>query len=200
MKKKLLIVFYRNPELGKVKTRLAATLGDDKALAVYLKLVNHTRSITQGLPIDKMVCYSHFVDTEDNWDNSLYQKELQQGDALGEKLGHAIRQAFERGYQSVCVIGSDCFELKEGILQESFSKLATYDAVIGPALDGGYYLLGMNKFDPIFFRHKAWSTDTVARETIADFNKLKWTYFEMPLLRDVDREEDLPDSLLKKLG
>ncbi|MFZ1808278.1 MAG: TIGR04282 family arsenosugar biosynthesis glycosyltransferase [Cyclobacteriaceae bacterium] len=199
MQKSLLIIFYRNPELGKVKTRLAATLGDDKALAVYFKLVNHTQSITKGLTVDKMVCYSHHVDSEDSWSNELYQKRIQEGDTLGEKLEYAVKHAFEKGYQSVGVIGSDCFELTEEILKESFIKLVTNDAVIGPAKDGGYYLLGMRTFVPEFFKGKEWSTATVAKDTINDFKRLGLTHFVLPALSDVDREEDLPKELLSKL-
>ncbi|HNP07860.1 MAG TPA: TIGR04282 family arsenosugar biosynthesis glycosyltransferase [Cyclobacteriaceae bacterium] len=199
MQKRLLIIFYRNPELGKVKTRLAATLGDGNALAVYLKLVNHTQSITKDLAVDKMVCYSHHVDTEDSWCNEEYHKEIQKGTTLGEKLEHAVKQAFEKDYQSVGVIGSDCFELTEEILNQSFQKLESKDAVIGPAKDGGYYLLGMRRFIPDLFKNKEWSTSTVAKDTINDFKRLKLDYFELPTLRDVDREEDLPEELRVKL-
>ncbi|MCB0493211.1 MAG: TIGR04282 family arsenosugar biosynthesis glycosyltransferase [Cyclobacteriaceae bacterium] len=199
VRKSLIIIFYRNPELGKVKTRLAATLGDDKALAVYLRLVNHTQSITKDLIMDKMVCYSHHVDTEDCWDNTTYQKQIQKGNTLGDKLEHAVKHAFDQGYQYVGVIGSDCFELTEDILKNSFLKLQTNDAVIGPAKDGGYYLLGMRKFVTEFFKNKEWSTATVAKDTINDFKRLGLTHFVLPVLSDVDREEDLPKGLLNKL-
>lgn len=199
VRKSLIIIFYRNPELGKVKTRLAATLGDDKALAVYLRLVNHTQSITKDLTMDKMVCYSHHVDTEDSWDNTTYQKQIQKGNTLGDKLEHAVKHAFDQGYQYVGVIGSDCFELTEDILKNSFLKLQTNDAVIGPAKDGGYYLLGMRKFVTEFFKNKEWSTATVAKDTINDFKRLGLTHFVLPVLSDVDREEDLPKGLLNKL-
>ncbi|MEQ8364678.1 MAG: TIGR04282 family arsenosugar biosynthesis glycosyltransferase [Cyclobacteriaceae bacterium] len=199
MQKSLLIIFYRNPELGKVKTRLAATLGDDKALAVYLKLVNHTQSITKGLIMDKMVCYSHYVDTEDSWDNEIFQKQIQKGNTLGDKLEHAVKNAFDRGYHAVSVIGSDCFELTKEVLNESFLRLEANDTVIGPAKDGGYYLLGMRKFVADFFKNKVWSTATVAQDTIKDFNRLGLTHFVLPVLSDVDREGDLPADFLKKL-
>ncbi|GAB1446049.1 TIGR04282 family arsenosugar biosynthesis glycosyltransferase [Flammeovirgaceae bacterium] len=199
MQKKLLIIFYRNPELGKVKTRLAATLGDDKALAVYLKLVNHTQVITTPLKVDKVVCYSDYIDREDNWLNERYQKQIQKGETLGQRIEHAVKHGFEKGYHSVCVIGSDCYELSEDILNESFTTLKTMDAVIGPSKDGGYYLLGMKKFVSDFFKNKEWSTSTVAMETINDFDRLGLTYQVLPLLTDVDTEEDLPKEMLEKL-
>ena len=195
MRKKLLIIFYRNPELGKVKTRLAAALGDDMALAIYIKLVHHTRAITENLAVDKVVCYSNYVDTEDNWPNGVYSKELQKGETLGQKLEHAVKNGFDRGYASLCVIGTDCFELSESILKESFGKLEASDAVIGPARDGGYYLLGLKKFSPVFFYNKQWSAPSVAGNTIGDFERLGWAYHTLPLLADVDTERDLPDGL-----
>jgi rSAM/selenodomain-associated transferase 1 len=199
VQKSLLIIFYRNPELGKVKTRLAATLGDDKALAVYLRLVNHTQAITEKLAVDKIVYYSHHVDTEDSWDNETYQKQIQKGNNLGDKLEHAVKHAFDQGYQYVGVIGSDCLELTEEILKNSFLKLQTNDAVIGPAKDGGYYLLGMRKFITEVFKNKKWSTATVGKDTINDFKRLGLIHFVLPVLSDVDREEDLPKELLNKL-
>lgn len=196
----LLIIFYRNPELGKVKTRLAATLGDANALAIYLKLVAHTRSITESLNVDKVVCYSNYVDREDSWANETYDKELQRGDGLGLKLHAAVERGFEKGYKSVCVIGTDCFELTAEIIEDAFAKLTSHDAVIGPAQDGGYYLLGTNKFIPELFANKAWSTSTVAAGTTNDLNKLKLSYYQLPTLKDVDAEEDLPEVIKSRLN
>lgn len=199
MNKNLLIIFYRNPELGKVKTRLAATLGDATALAIYLKLVSHTRSITENLKLHKAVYYSHFIDREDNWPAEMYDKQIQEGDTLGEKLEHAVKNGFERGFESICVIGSDCFELTEEILKDAFKSLESRDAVIGPARDGGYYLLGIRKFVPLLFQNKNWSTASVASDTINDFERLDLTYTKLPLLTDVDTESDLPSEILSKL-
>jgi len=194
-KKSLLIIFYRNPELGKVKTRLAATLGDAKALAIYLYLAAHTRTITENLALDKAVFYSHYVDTEDNWNNDLYQKHIQSGIDLGERMLHAFRNGFKSGYDSICILGTDCYELTSGTIKEAFAKLQSYDAVIGPAKDGGYYLLGMNTLHVEFFKNKLWSSDSVREATIHDFNNLGLKYYELPVLTDIDEERDLPEEL-----
>jgi rSAM/selenodomain-associated transferase 1 len=191
----LVIIFYRNPELGKVKTRLAKTIGEEMALAIYLKLSSHTRQIIEQLKIDKAVYYSHFADTEDHWPNELYHKAVQQGNDLGEKMCNALAEAFARGYQRVCVIGTDCLELTPSIMDTAFFQLEKFDAIIGPARDGGYYLLGMKKLFPEVFQNKAWSTNTVAGDTIADFKKLGLRYFCLDTLGDVDEEKDLPDSM-----
>jgi uncharacterized protein len=194
-KKNLLIIFYRNPEIGKVKTRLAATLGDAKALAIYLYLAAHTRTITENILVDKVVFYSHHVDKEDNWDNDRFQKQLQWGKNLGERMLHAIRDGFRSGYDSICIIGTDCFELTSLIVEEAFAKLQSFDTVIGPATDGGYYLLGMNRFHGELFKNKFWSTHSVREATLHDISVLGLTFFELPVLTDVDEEKDLPEEV-----
>lgn len=196
--KNLLIIFYRNPELGKVKTRLAKTLGDEKALAIYLALSSHTRFITKNLTIDKVIYYSKFVDTEDVWPNTTFQKKLQNGNDLGEKMNNAFVEGFQSGYERVCIIGTDCFELSRDIIKQAFDQLHTNDAVIGPAKDGGYYLLGMKKHMPELFRNKMWSTDTVATDTIQNFKDLSIIYTQLEVLTDVDEEKDLPANFSKQ--
>lgn len=195
--KNLLIIFYRNPELGKVKTRLAKTLGDEKALAIYLKLSSHTRAITENLAIDKVIYYSNFVDTEDVWPNTTFQKKLQNGNDLGEKMNNAFAEGFQSGYERICIIGTDCFELSRDVIKQAFDQLHTNDAVIGPAKDGGYYLLGMKKPIPVLFKNKAWSSDTVATDTIQNFKDLSISYTQLEVLTDVDEEKDLPSNFTK---
>lgn len=193
--KLLLIIFYRNPKTGKVKTRLAATLGDQKALEIFRKLSLHTKIITENLQVEKIVFYSDSIDLMDIWSNATYLKALQRGEDLGEKMKYAFEAAFETGYTSVCIIGTDCYELTSGIIERGFEALKSADAVIGPARDGGYYLLGMNRLHPEVFQNKSWSTETVFRETLADFESLGLKYVILPVLRDVDTEDDLPDEL-----
>ena len=121
--KNLVILFYRNPELGKVKTRLAKTLGNEKAFAIYLRLADHTRSIAQNLPHNKIVYYSDFAVSEDAWPNSLFQKKVQRGNDLGEKMQNAFEEGFKNGYTSICIIGTDCFELTSEIIEQAFDQL-----------------------------------------------------------------------------
>jgi uncharacterized protein len=196
--KYLLIIFYRNPELGKVKTRLAKTLGDEKALAIYLALSSHTRFITENLTIDKAIYYSNFVDTEDVWPNISFHKKLQNGNDLGEKMHNAFTDGFKNGYERICIIGTDCFELSGDIIKQAFEQLHTNDAVIGPAKDGGYYLLGMKKTIQELFKNKIWSSDTVATDTIQNFKDLNITFAQLVVLSDVDEEKDLPANFSKE--
>lgn len=195
MKADLLIIFYRNPELGKVKSRLADTVGEERALAIYLKLASFTRSVTSVINCDRVVYYSNFIDREDSWPNDKYVKHLQRGDDLGSKMRHAFETAFAQGYKRVCIIGTDCMELTSDILKEAFEALIRSDSVIGPAFDGGYYLLGMNRFIPEVFSNKRWSTYTVCTDTIDELKRLHRSYHVMPTLHDVDNEADLPPQL-----
>jgi len=193
--KRLLIIFYRNPELGKVKSRLAETIGVERALAIYLLMAAHTRKISLHVKVDRVVYYSRFIDTEDNWLNNDFQKRLQHGDDLGEKMKKAFEESFDSGYESVCIIGTDCLELTAEVLVRAFEILDHEDAVLGPAADGGYYLLGMNRFIPDVFDHKKWSTDSVCSDTIEDFKRLAYKYQLLPTLHDIDSENDLPPHL-----
>ena len=190
--KLLLIVFYRNPQLGKVKNRLAATVGEERALAIYLLMAAHARNISLPIPVDKTVYYSEFIDSEDNWLNHDFNKRLQHGSDLGEKMKHAFEESFNLGYESVCIIGTDCLELTDKIVMAAFETLKHNDTVLGPAVDGGYYLLGMNRFIPDLFNNKTWSTSSVCDDTIEDLKRLRYSYQLLPTLHDVDMESDLP--------
>ena len=197
--KRLLIIFYRNPTLGRVKTRLAATLGDEKALAIYLIMATHTKSMAEKVVTDKVIYYTDFVDLEDSWPNALFDKKIQRGEDLGKKMGNAFTDGFRAGYQSICIVGTDCFELTSEIITEAFIKLEQLGAVIGPAKDGGYYLLGLTRLHPDVFKNKKWSNDTVFAETIKDFKKIGQHFFQLEALTDVDEEKDLPEAFKKLL-
>ena len=193
MSKSLLIIFVKNPELGKVKTRLAASVGDETALAIYYQLLRKTREVTEPIPVDKVVYYSERTDPNDLWENDYYQKACQQGADLGERMKNAFQKSFSEGYERVCIIGSDCMEISSSLIKQAFEKLQNSDAVIGPSQDGGYYLLGMNQFIPQLFENKAWSTDAVFSATLDDLNALSLNHCELPVLSDIDTAEDLGD-------
>jgi rSAM/selenodomain-associated transferase 1 len=193
--KRLLIIFYRNPLLGKVKTRLAAELGESKALAIYIYLASYTRTITEAIAADKVVFYSDYVDNEDSWSNAIYLKQIQEGSGLGDKMRNAFKHGFDKGYNSICIIGTDCLELSSAIISNAFEALTFSDAVIGPATDGGYYLLGMNSLHEQFFKDKFWGTSSVFKDTVADFKAASVQFHELPVLSDIDDASDLPESL-----
>ncbi len=188
----LLIIFTRNPELGKVKTRLAKTVGDEAALDIYKFLLQHTVKVTESLPFDKAVYYSVKVRDNDLWDASIFQKHAQHGDDLGQRMQHAFNAAFESGYEKAVIIGSDLQELQPKHLEQAFAALDEHDVVMGPAEDGGYYLLGMKILQPNIFQNKAWGTETVRRDTLQDLQEVSVHLLEE--LNDVDYYEDIKDN------
>jgi len=186
-----LLIFVKNPQLGKVKTRLAQTVGNEQALAIYLQLLYHTQSISSQLMVNRAVYYSSFIDRADIWPETQFKKYEQTGTDLGERMKNAFATAFAEGFEKVVIIGSDCPQLTSTHIQQAFDMLSTRDAVIGPAEDGGYYLLGMNRLLPELFVNKAWSSAEVLPQTIADFERLQLSYYCLETLQDVDTEEDL---------
>jgi uncharacterized protein len=189
--RKALIIFVKNPMPGKVKTRLAATLGADKALQIYQKLLQHTCAVTSKVPVDKYVFYSDAVDTNDIWLNEIYQKKLQLGDDLGERMKNAFEYLFRKEYEMVVIIGSDCYELTGSIIEQAFDGLLKAQVVIGPAADGGYYLLGMQSLVPDLFAGKNWSTSSVYQETMTQLRELRYKVHELAVLNDVDVPADI---------
>lgn len=186
-----LIIFVRNPVYGKVKTRLAKDIGDDKALVVYNLLLKHTFSITQRLNCKKFIYYADGIAQDDLWNLADFTKRQQQGNDLGERMHHAMNELFLQGFAKVILIGSDCFEINTPFLEEAIFQLNQNDAVLGPAVDGGYYLLGLTDIIPKLFANKIWSTDQVAKETINDLERLQKTYYLLPELNDIDDVSDL---------
>jgi len=192
----LLMIFARNPELGKVKKRLAKTIGNEQALMIYVKLLEHTHAIADKVFADKAVFYSDRVQEFDILDYYKFPKFLQKGKDLGERMERAFGQAFAQQYDKVVIIGSDCIEISTEIIEDALKALDDHNVVIGPAHDGGYYLLGMDRHYPHLFKNKIWSTEDVFLDTLLDIKKLKLSYLLLPTLHDVDDEKDL--GILRK--
>jgi uncharacterized protein len=188
----LLLIFVRNPEPGLCKTRLAATIGDNAALEIYKFLLLHTASITRDLEVHKRVYYSDEIWVNDYWDDATYEKMLQQGNDLGARMQNAFDKGFEDGYTSIIIIGSDMLDLTQTDLETAFTRLGDADYVMGPASDGGYYLLGMNKATPRIFRKKHWGTSSVQDETLADLNDSNLAL--LPVKNDIDTYEDIKNE------
>ncbi|MDT0556287.1 TIGR04282 family arsenosugar biosynthesis glycosyltransferase [Patiriisocius hiemis] len=189
--KNALLIFTRNPELGKCKTRLAKTVGDEAALNIYEFLLQHTVAITTPLQVDKFVYYSVKVRENDVWDASIFRKKQQKGDDLGVRMQNAFTEVFEMGYERAIIIGSDMFDMTANDLQNAFSQLEQNDFVVGPAEDGGYYLLGMKTVKPSVFNNKTWGTETVLKDTLQDLKSEKVSILEEK--NDIDYYEDVKD-------
>ena len=189
MSKNLLLVFTRNPALGKVKTRLAKTVGDKTALEIYTFLLERTRDIAAKVTADKAVYYSVKIRENDIWDATIFQKHIQVGEDLGIRMLHAFKNGFETGYEKVLIIGSDLYDLTAETIENAFIALENNEVVIGPAEDGGYYLLGMNSLEEKVFKNKDWGTETVRKDTLEDLKDKK--VFLLGELNDVDVFEDI---------
>lgn len=186
----VLIIFVKNAELGKVKTRLAKTVGNQKALEIYQQLLAFTRDVTRKIPVEKQVWYSSYLEQCDPVFSNGYSAKVQAKGDLGDKMKEAFSQAFEGGSERVVIIGSDCAELDGALIKEAFEKLQTNDVVIGPAQDGGYYLLGMNGFYSELFDDIEWSTNSVFTQTRNKVDQMQLACFELKVLSDVDNAED----------
>lgn len=189
--KNLLLIFTRNPELGKAKTRLAKTVGDETALEIYKFLLDRTQEISAKVKADKAVYYSVKIRENDIWDNKIFQKHQQKGEDLGIRMLNAFKNGFDAGYKKVMIIGSDLYDLTPKIIDNAFVKLNTNDVVIGPAKDGGYYLLGMNILQENIFKNKDWGTSSVRKDTLQDLQDKKVLLLEE--LNDIDVFEDIID-------
>ena len=190
MSKKLLIIFVKNINLGKVKTRLAKTVGNKNAFTIYKALVEITEKATSNIDIDKRIYFSDAI-IDEKWPNDY--KEVQKGADLGERMCNAFQDGFDDGYAEIVLIGSDLPNITENVINDAFYQLRTNEVVFGPAEDGGYYLVGLSKFYSCIFQNKAWSTSTLLNETLAELKQKKNEVSLIETLNDIDTFEDLQD-------
>jgi rSAM/selenodomain-associated transferase 1 len=189
MQDRALIIFIKNKEKGKVKTRLAATVGDDAAMNIYEQLLDITKGVSQKMAATRYVYYSSHIESTDEWNVEHFNKKTQHGVDLGARMRHAFDETLQQHDYAV-IIGSDCAALQSEILAEAFASLEQHDIVIGPALDGGYYLLGMKKQHNSLFENIEWSTDSVLKYTLAQAKTLNLSVHQLQALSDIDNEND----------
>lgn len=190
MSKNRIIIFVKNTIKGKVKTRLAKTLGDDEALAVYKELLAITKANVEPLEVEKEVWYAWHTEERDVWDDDIFNKKVQVEGDLGQKMSQAFASSFNESCEKVVLIGSDCPTITTSIFEEAFNALNENDVVIGPSLDGGYYLIGMNQFIPDLFEGITWSTEKVFGESKKVLESLGKTLYTLQPLNDIDNETD----------
>ncbi len=190
----LLLVFTRNVTLGKVKTRLAASIGNAEALNVHKALMQQTIDQTAHCLCDKVVYYSDAVDVSELFSKNGFREEVQSGDDLGARMKSALTAEFSYGYTSIVMIGTDCPELDEAIISLAFKQLEVKDVVVGPALDGGYYLLGLSAMHAELFEGIEWSTSSVLSNTVQIAERLSLSIAFTSEKQDIDTLADLRSS------
>ena len=188
MNKELVIVFVKNIKLGKVKTRLAKTIGNQGAFEVYKELVKVTENATTSLLVDKHIYFSESV-VENQWKD--HDKFVQNGIDLGERMKNAFKKGFENGYERIVLIGSDLPDIAANHIYSGLEKLKQYDAVFGPAEDGGYYLIGLSKMQNCVFDNKPWSETNLLQDTINELKENQVSFTTLSTLNDIDTFEDL---------
>ena len=184
----LLLIMARAPEFGKVKSRLAKTVGEQRALEVYVKLLEHTLNSVKESGYESLL----FVDGDLTYfEERGWKVEVQSSGDLGEKMKDAFSRSFALGFEKILMIGTDCYEINSEIILTAFGGLSSCDVVLGPADDGGYYLIGMKKMHLELFENMPWSTSDLYTQTIEVARKLSLSAVSLPSKSDIDEEKDL---------
>ncbi|NEO53416.1 MAG: glycosyltransferase [Okeania sp. SIO3B5] len=205
MEHQQLIIFTRYPEPGKTKTRLIPALGAEGAANLQRQMTETTvKKANKLFDFISLSVEVRFVGGDlqlmKNWLGSDLKYQEQGIGDLGERMARAFQSAFNRGMKSAIIIGIDCPSLTPEIILQAFTKLTQSDVIIGPATDGGYYLIGLRKITPELFQGINWGTSEVLSKTVAIAQSLKLAINYLPKLSDIDRPEDLENLQFKIKG
>ncbi len=202
--KRCVILFVKLPERGRVKSRLALHAGEDTALRLYENMVLDVIDMLKRGRFPFRICYTppDARDQMTGWLGQEYDYLPQTGDDLGDRMEEAFAGVFSGDVEEALLIGSDIPGLTTEVIEEAFTSLLTNDAVIGPADDGGYYLIGFRKntFTSRIFHDMVWSTSTVFRETLDRLQEASVTLHVLPEMTDIDTLEDLRTLLSQVKG
>lgn len=194
--KERLIIFTRYPEPGKTKTRLIPVLGEEGAATLQRQMTESTlaevKKVSRFYPSSMEV---HFAGGNEqlmqDWlGSSIIYRRQTEGD-IGCRMASAFQESFEAGIDSIVLIGIDCPDLNAQLMVQAFQALDRHDLVLGPARDGGYYLIGLRRLVPELFIGISWSTNEVLQQTQNIIQRLELAVAYLPLLSDIDRPEDL---------
>jgi uncharacterized protein len=199
--KDFLIIFLKFPTEGKVKTRLAEGIGEYKAKEIYKTILEEILREIKKLQ-DIELLFFHPPDDNLAKIKNLIGDEFkyypQKGNNLGEKMKNSFKKIFELGGERGIIIGTDIPDLNSEIINEAIIRLHKTDTVIGPSVDGGYYLLGMRNFYPAIFEEIKYSTNQVLQRTLVKIEELNLSLSSLITLQDIDTEEDLINWLQAK--
>jgi len=191
-----LIIFLRHPKNGQVKTRLAKTTSQEFATKFYKLCAEQIIQTTKDISgINRFAFYSNQSEKKEviSWWGDKFSFISQEGDDLGTRMKNAFDKVFSTGSPKVIIIGTDIPELSKKIIFDAFNHLDENDVAIGPSRDGGYYLLGIKNMHSKLFDGIEYSTSSVLNETITKVKELGLSFQLLPVLSDVDTEEDLID-------
>lgn len=201
--KNTLIIFVKYPEPGKVKSRIASDLGAERAAEVYSRIAKAViEKVSKPDTHGTIICFDP-PERENEiklWlgiDKHPYER--QSGRTIGEKMSNAFHSVFSRGAEKAVLIGTDIPEITAGTVTDAFDRLNETDVVLGPAEDGGYYLMGLRNLEPLLFRDIEWSTNLVLRQTIGRIKERKLSYNLLQTLKDVDTADDIGQDLFAAL-
>lgn len=191
----MIALFIKPPVPGRIKTRLARDIGDMAACSLYRAIAEHVVQQIQasGFPLALFFDGDDPSQLPDTWKQPAYSCIRQQGADLGERMVSAFKQLFADGTRQVVLIGSDIPDIDAAYLRQAFSLLADHALVIGPALDGGYCLIGFNQgsFSASIFQDIPWSTDQVLERTLTAAKQACLSVGLLKPLRDIDTVDDL---------
>jgi len=204
-----ILIFTRFPVSGKAKTRLIPALGPEGAAKLHRCMTEHVvdtaraalRVLGAGAGNLTIYCEGAPIESFRAWLGRDLRYAVQSGMDIGMRMRQAFEETFRGGADSVILVGSDLPELTSEILLLAIEGLEGHDMAIGPATDGGYYLIGMRSFHPELFEKIGWGTEKVFMQTLDAARCLGLSFTELPVLSDVDRPEDLtrlgrlPDGL-----
>ena len=201
--KESLIVFTRYPEPGKAKTRLIPALGAEGAANLQRQMTEYTLSQVRKLQASRQVAVAIYFAGDNqhlmqDWLGSdLVYQQQSEGD-LGMRMRSAFQDALTNNMEKVIIIGTDCPSLSAEIIEQAFEQLTQHDLVLGPAKDGGYYLIGLRRLIPELFSDINWGTSEVFQQTVKIAEALDVSIASLTTLADIDRPEDL--SVVQALG
>jgi uncharacterized protein len=195
--KQHIIIFTRYPEPGKTKTRLIPALGDVGAANLQRKMTEYTLSQVKELQSNTAISLEiRFaggnLQLMQDWLGSDLVYQLQGEGDLGSRMMRSLLYAFQKNAEQVVIIGTDCPGVNPQILTTAFEQLHIFDLVLGPAIDGGYYLIGLRQPFSELLTNIDWGTSQVLSQTLDIAQKLNLSVGYLPTLADVDRPEDLP--------
>lgn len=188
-----LIIFAREPKVGRVKTRLLKNLTPPQVSSLYKAFIKDVLNSAKGVPCDQRVIFhtgSRSLPFLGKF-KKYFDYQRQKGTDLGQRMHRAFVESHKSGFRRTVIIGADSPHIDPAQIKKAFHQLGPNDAVIGPARDGGYYLLGLKRPVPLLFSGIRWGKNKVLGTTLKRADKLKLKVYMLPRLRDIDTLQDL---------